>query len=205
MSERISPTKSKLIETKTSLALAIEGHTLLDKKRNVLIREMMRFIDSAREIQESMERVYHEAYEGLQKANLSIGIEHVEEIGLAVEEFDDLSIRLRSIMGVEIPDIDKIDDSIILSYGFVRTDANLDKAHKAFKRALSLTARLTEIETTVYRLAMEIKKTQRRVNALENVLIPQYKETVKFIESYIEEIERDDFFRMKRLKQKQEK
>ncbi len=198
----VSPTKSKLIETKRALALAIEGHTLLDKKRNVLIREMMRFIDSAREVQESMETVFAEAYDGLQKANLSIGIEHVEEVGLAVEEVSDLSIRLRSIMGVEIPDIKEIDDSITPSYGFVRTNANLDKAHKAFKRALSLIARLTEIETTIYRLAVEIKKTQRRVNALENVLIPQYKETVKFIESYIEEAERDDFFRMKRLKQR---
>ena len=198
----VSPTKSKLIETKRALALAIEGHTLLDKKRNVLIREMMRFIDSAREVQESMETVFAEAYDGLQKANLSIGIEHVEEVGLAVEEVSDLSIRLRSIMGVEIPDIKEIDDSITPSYGFVRTDANLDKAHKAFKRALSLIARLTEIETTIYRLAVEIKKTQRRVNALENVHIPQYKETVKFIESYIEEAERDDFFRMKRLKQR---
>ncbi len=198
----VSPTKSKLIETKRALALAIEGHTLLDKKRNVLIREMMRFIDSAREVQESMETVFAEAYDGLQKANLSIGIEHVEEVGLAVEEVSDLSIRLRSIMGVEIPDIKEIDDSITPSYGFVRTNANLDKAHKAFKRALSLIARLTEIETTIYRLAVEIKKTQRRVNALENVLIPQYKETVKFIESYIEEVERDDFFRMKRLKQR---
>ncbi len=202
MSVNVSPTKSKLIETKRSLVLAREGHTLLDKKRNVLIREMMRLIDSAREIQENMEIVFTNAYESFQKANLSIGIEHVEEVGIAIEEFSDLAIRLKSIMGVEIPEIDDISEEIRLSYGFVKTDANLDGAHKSFKKALSLIANLAEIETTVYRLAREIKKTQRRVNALENVLIPQYEETVKFIESYIEETERDDFFRMKRLKQK---
>lgn len=202
MSVNVSPTKSKLIETKRSLALAKEGHTLLDKKRNVLVREMMRLIDSAKEIQEDMETVFAEAYESLQKANLSIGIEHVQEVGIAVEEVSTLSIRLKSIMGVEIPEIDEISEEIEPSYGFVKTNANLDRAYKSFKKALSLIARLAEIETKVYRLAREIKKTQRRVNALENILIPQYEETVKFIESYIEETERDDFFRMKRLKGK---
>lgn len=202
MIQGISPTKSKLIDAKKALLLAREGHTLLDKKRNVLIREMMRLIDAAREIQESMETVFTRAYDGLQKADLSIGIEYVEEIGLAVNEVDDLSIRLRSVMGVEVPEVSEIDETIIPSYGFVETNADLDKAYKAFKRALSLIARLTEIETTVYRLAVEIKRTQRRVNALENVLIPRYEEIVKFIESYLEETERDDFFRMKRLKQR---
>ncbi|WP_456398920.1 V-type ATP synthase subunit D [Mesoaciditoga sp.] len=203
MSVNVSPTKSKLIETKRSLALAREGHTLLDKKRNVLIREMMRLIDSAREVQEKIDEVFSEAYESLQKASLSVGIEYVEEAGTAVEEESSLSIKLRSIMGVEIPEVDEISEEIEPSYGFVKTNANLDRAYKSFKRALSLISRLAEIETKVYRLAREIKKTQRRVNALENVLIPQYEETVKFIESYIEETERDDFFRMKRLKQKQ--
>ncbi len=202
MAVNISPTKSKLIETKRALSLAKEGHVLLDKKRNVLIREMMRLIDSAREIQDNMERVFAQAYESLQKANLSIGIEHVEEVGIAVEEVKNLSIRLKSIMGVEIPEISEISEEIAPSYGFVKTDANLDRAHKSFKKALSLIADLAEIETKVYRLAREIKKTQRRVNALENVLIPQYEETVKFIEAYLEETERDDFFRMKRLKQR---
>ncbi len=204
MIQGVSPTKSKLIEAKRSLALAKEGHTLLDKKRNVLIREMMRLIDAAREVQENMETVFAEAYDGLQKANLSIGIEYVEEIGLAVEEVDDLSIRLRSVMGVEVPEVSEINEGITPSYGFSETNADLDKAYKAFKRALSLITRLTEIETSVYRLAVEITKTQRRVNALENVLIPRYEEVVKFIESYLEETERDDFFRMKRLKQRKE-
>lgn len=202
MIQGISPTKSKLLETKRSLVLAKEGHTLLNRKRNVLIREIMHLIDDARDVQENIKTVFEEAYDGLQMANLSIGIEYVQETGLSVKEVNDLTIRLRSVMGVEVPEIGEISEDIRPSYGFVRTNANLDKAFKAFKRALSLIAHLTEIETTVYRLAIEIKKTQRRVNALENVLIPEYEETVKFIESYIEETERDDFFRMKRLKQK---
>ncbi|MCD6121187.1 MAG: V-type ATP synthase subunit D [Spirochaetales bacterium] len=198
----ISPTKSNLLATKRSLIFAEEGYTLLNRKRNVLIREMMQLIDDAREVQESIETVFKQAYDGLQKANLSIGIEYVEELGFSVSENDDLSFRLRSVMGVEVPSVDEIDENIEPAYGFFRTNSNLDQAYKAFKRALSLIAHLSEIETSVYKLAMEIKKTQRRVHALEKVLIPQYKSLVKFIESYIEETERDDFFRMKMLKQR---
>lgn len=198
----VSPTKSNLLLTKRSLIFAEEGYTLLNRKRNVLIREMMQLIDDAREIQDSIESVFSGAYDSLQKANLSIGIEYVEELGFSVQENNSVSFRLRSVMGVEVPSISAIDEEIIPSYGFLRTNANLDQTLKAFKRALSLIARLSEIETTVYKLAVEIKKTQRRVHALEKILIPQYKALVKFIESYIEETERDDFFRMKMLKQR---
>lgn len=196
----ISPTKSNLLATRRALVLAREGQTLLDRKRNVLVREIMQLIDAAREIQDSIETVFARAYDGLQKASLSMGIESVQEIALSVEDIDDLSIHLRSVMGVEVPSVGAIDTGIAPSYGFMRTNATLDKARKAFRKALSLIARLSEIETTVYRLAVEIRKTQKRVNALENILIPNYEEAVRFIVSYIEESERDDFFRMKRLK-----
>ncbi len=201
---QVSPTKSKLIETKRSLQLAREGHTLLDKKRNVLIRELMKLIDEAKEVQAKTEMLFAEAYKALMEANLYFGIENVEEIGLGVGEFESLEIRLRSVMGVEIPEIGNLEFKPALAYGFVRTNAKLDIARKKFNEVLVLTAKLAEVETGVYRLATEIKKTQRRVNALEYVLIPQYEELVKFIESYLEETERDDFFRMKRLKSRRE-
>ncbi len=201
---QVSPTKSKLIETKRSLQLAREGHTLLDKKRNVLIRELMKLIDEAKEVQAKTEMLFAEAYKALMEANLYFGIENVEEIGLGVDEFESLEIRLRSVMGVEIPEIGNLEFKPALDYGFVRTNAKLDIARRKFNEVLVLTAKLAEVETGVYRLATEIKKTQRRVNALEYILIPQYEELVKFIESYLEETERDDFFRMKRLKSRRE-
>ncbi len=196
----ISPTKSALLSTKRALQFAKEGYTLLNRKRNVLVREMMQLIDDAREIQNSMEEVFSNAYESLQEANLSIGIEYVQELGLSVEEYTFPDFKLKSVMGVEIPEVENVEDTIEPSYGFFNTDANLDQAYSSFKKALSLIARLSEIENAVYRLAIEVKKTQRRVNALEKVLIPRYEALVSFIESYIEETERDDFFRMKRLK-----
>jgi V/A-type H+-transporting ATPase subunit D len=201
---QISPTKSKLIETKRSLQLAREGHTLLDKKRNVLIRELMKLIDEAKEVQAKTEILFAEAYKALIEANLYFGIENVQEVGLGVDEFESLEIRLRSVMGVEVPEIGDLKVKPFLAYGFVRTNSKLDVARKKFSEVLVLTAKLAEVETGVYRLATEIKRTQRRVNALEYVLIPQYEEIVKFIESYLEETERDDFFRMKRLKSRRE-
>ncbi|MGC8545445.1 V-type ATP synthase subunit D [Athalassotoga sp.] len=201
---QISPTKSKLIETKRSLQLAREGHTLLDKKRNVLIRELMKLIDEAKEVQAKTEVLFAEAYKALIEANLYFGIENVQEVGLGVDEFESLEIRLRSVMGVEVPEIGNLDVRSSLAYGFVRTNSKLDVARQKFSEVLVLTAKLAEVETGVYRLATEIKRTQRRVNALEYVLIPQYEEMVKFIESYLEETERDDFFRMKRLKSRRE-
>lgn len=201
---QISPTKSKLIETKRSLQLAREGHTLLDKKRNVLIRELMKLIDEAKEVQAKTETLFAEAYKALIEANLYFGIENVEEVGLGVDEFESLEIRLRSVMGVEVPEVGNLEFNPTIAYGFVRTNSKLDIARRKFNEVLILTAKLAEVETGVYRLASEIKRTQRRVNALEYVLIPQYEEIVKFIESYLEETERDDFFRMKRLKSRRE-
>lgn len=201
---QISPTKSKLIETKRSLALAREGYVLLDKKRNVLIRELMKLIDKARDVQSRTEALFKEAYKALMEANLYFGIENVQEIGLGIEEFNMLEIRLRSVMGVEVPEIGNIEPKFWPSYGFTFTNAKIDVARKKFMEVLALSAKLAEVETGVYRLAIEIKRTQRRVNSLEYVLIPRYKEIVKFIESYLEEVERDDFFRMKRLKSRRE-
>ncbi|HEU23882.1 MAG: V-type ATP synthase subunit D [Mesoaciditoga sp.] len=201
---QVSPTKSKLIETKRALALAREGYVLLDKKRNVLIRELMKLIDKARDVQSRTEALFKEAYEALMEANLYFGIENVQEIGLGVEEFRSLEIRLRSVMGVEVPEVGNIEPEFNPAYGYAMTNAKLDVARKKFMEVLALSAKLAEVETGVYRLAVEIKRTQRRVNSLEYVLIPKYKETVKFIESYLEETERDDFFRMKRLKSRRE-
>ncbi len=201
---QVSPTKSKLIETKRALSLAREGYVLLDKKRNVLIRELMKLIDEARDVQSRTEALFKEAYEALMEANLYFGIENVQEIGLGVEEFRSLEIRLRSVMGVEVPEVGNVEPQFNPAYGYAMTNAKLDIARKKFMEVLALSAKLAEVETGVYRLAIEIKRTQRRVNSLEYVLIPRYQETVKFIESYLEETERDDFFRMKRLKSRRE-
>jgi len=180
--------------------LAREGHSLLDKKRNVLVQEMMRYLDEAREIQDKMDRIFQSAYLALQRTNLDIGIERVDEIGFSVPEIDDLDIRLRSIMGVEVPEITWSPGEVHPIYGIYRTNAALDKSYLAFREVVSLLVRLAIVENAIYRLALEIKKTQRRVNALENIVIPEQEESIRLIEQVLEEQDRESFFKLKRLK-----
>ncbi len=202
----VSPTRGNLIEMQRSLELAREGHSLLDRKRNVLVREMMRYLDEAKTLQEEIDRVFQAAYLALQRANLDIGIERVEEIGFAVPEIQDLDVRLKSIMGVEIPEISwGREEKSRPAYGMYRTSAALDKAYLAFHKVVFLIIRLAVVENAVYRLAVEIKKTQKRVNALENVVIPDHVEKIKLIRDILEEQDREDFFKMKLLKRREEK
>jgi len=198
----ISPTKSNLASTRNSLQLAREGYELLDKKRNVLIQEMMKRIDEARKIQSRINEYFYEAYQALQVVDITQGIKTVEEIATGIEFIEDVKIRSYSVMGVEIPEVEKVSEEITPRYSFFRTNMALDRAFKNFKRVVSLITQLAEIETSVYRLATSIKKTQKRANALDNILIPRYENTVKFIQDTLEEKEREDFYRVKMLKKK---
>jgi V/A-type H+/Na+-transporting ATPase subunit D len=198
----ISPTKSNLINMKQSLELAQEGYELLDQKRNVLIHEMMEWIDEAKEIQVEISSCFFDAYQALQVVDITMGIETVEEIATGINFIDDIDIKNYSVMGVEIPEVGYISEEIKPYYSFLRTNISLDRAVKNFKRVVALIARLAEVETAVYRLATAIKKTQKRANALDNILIPYYRDIVKFIEETLEEKEREELFRIKILKKK---
>lgn len=198
----ISPTKSNLVNIKGSLRLAREGYELLDKKRNVLIQEMMKRIDEAREIQSEINEYFYEAYQALQFVDITRGIKTVEDISTGIDFVNDIKIRNYSVMGVEIPEVEVVSEEIKPRYSFFRTNMALDRAYKNFKRVVSLISRLAEIETSVYRLATSIKKTQKRANALDNILIPKYENTVKFIQDTLEEKEREDFYRVKMLKER---
>lgn len=198
----VSPTKSNLLSTKSSLELAKEGYELLDKKRNVLIKEMMERIDEAKEIQSQINQCFYNAYEALQIVDITQGIKTVEEIAGGIDLIDNLNIKSYSVMGVEIPNVEELSKEITPRYSFYNTNLALDRVYKNFQEVVYLISRLAEIETSVYRLATSIKKTQKRANALENILIPRYKNTVKFIEERLEEKEREEFFRIKLLKEK---
>lgn len=198
------PTKGNLMNTKKSLALAKIGYELMDRKRNILIREMMNLIDKANEIQGKIDSAYEEAYLALQTANITHGF--CDEIARAVPIENSLKLDYRSVMGVEIP-ILTINPVVKhnLTYGLYLTDTALDNAHLKFSEVKQLTVELAEIENSVYRLADSIKKTQKRANALKNIMIPRFEETVKFITEALEEKDREEFSRMKVIKKKKQK
>lgn len=202
MAYNIAPTKANLLKAKSMLAFSIRGFNLLDKKRNVLIREMMGLMGQAKALQAEVQQTYNEAYDGLMISNITIGKNHVEEISISVPKYENYEVLLHSVMGVEIPRIKHAPLELAPAFGLFRTNSSLDIALEKFTKLRELLYRLAEMETSVYKLAMEIKKTQKRTNALERIQIPKHREIVKFITETLEEKEREDFSRLKKLKKK---
>ena len=195
------PTKGNLILAKNSLALATQGYELMDKKRNILLRELMGLIDQARKIQSEIDATFTAAYQALQKANIELGIRFVEEIADSVPVEDSIKIKVRSIMGTEIPLVEyEKKKKERPPYSFYSTSDSLDEACLAFERVKELTARLSMTETSAYRLAESIKKTQKRANALKNITIPSYQALVTDITNALEEKDREEFTRLKVIK-----
>lgn len=200
METTLFPTKGNLILAKNTLDLSKQGYELLDKKRSILINEMMSLIAKAEIIQNQIDSSFNEAYVALQQANMSIGIKTVEQISLSVPEETRIDIKLRSIMGVEIPMISMPEEPLQPRYGFARTTVSLDEAYSKFAKVKILSLDLAEIETSIYRLAINIKKTQKRANALMNIIIPRYKTLTEFIQNALEEKDREEFTRLKVIK-----
>ena len=198
MPVQMNPTKGNLMAAKKSLDLARVGFDLLDRKRNILIRETMAMIDTANEIQQQIDSTYAEAYRALQYANVTLGI--CDRAAKSVPIENGVSIAFRSVMGVEIPMVSFDPNPVRNYYGFQSTNAMLDEAFMKFDSVKKLTVKLAEVENSVYRLADAIKKTQKRANSLKNIVIPRFTETIKFITEALEEKEREEFARMKVIK-----
>lgn len=203
--ENLAPTKSTLLAAKNSLEFSKKGYELLDKKRNVLIRELMSYVSKAYKLQEEINETFSRAYRALQDANISSGITNVEDIAMTVAVSQDYDIMFKSVMGVEVPKVIFESSDIEPKYGFYRTTAAIDEAMQAFNKVKYLTYELAEVENAVYRLAVEVKKTQKRTNALSNIQIPKFDAIVKFVTEVLEEKEREDFFRLKVVKKKYKK
>lgn len=199
---KMTPTKANLIKAKSLLQFSKKGYELLDRKRMVLIKEMMTLIDEANELQEEIDIKFKEAYKRLAQANITLGSETVEKLALSIEKEKDFNILYKSVMGIETPHIVYDDISFSTEYGFFRTNPAFDKAVLNFIEIRKIIYELAEIENTVYKLAMEIKKTQKRANALDKIQIPKYSKVIKYIEEVLEEKEREDFFRLKKVKDK---
>lgn len=205
MAQQAVPTKGNLMATKKSLSLAKVGYELLDKKRNILIREMMALIDRASQIQGTVDKAFADAYKALEQANITLGF--CDELSKTVPFDTTVTMDSRSIMGVEIPmlTIEK-PEQLELHYGLNHTNARFDEAVALFMQAKYLTVELAEIENSVYRLAVAIKQTQKRANALKNIMIPKFEADVKFITDALDEKDREEFSRLKVIKkQKTEK
>jgi V/A-type H+-transporting ATPase subunit D len=196
----VAPTKSNLIKAKSALELSKKGFELLDKKRNVLIKEMMGLVNKSKNVQEQIYTTIGNAYKSLQLANLVMGVKDVEDISYSVPLDESFELLLKSVMGVDIPTIKYQKKDIQPTYGFYYTNSALDMARLNFNEVKYKIYELAEIENSIFKLAKEIQKTKKRTNALQHIQIPKYTEQVKYIQEVLEEKEREDFFRLKRLK-----
>lgn len=199
------PTKGNLILAKNSLALSRQGFELMDKKRNILIREMMDLIEQAKDIQTQIDSTFRHAYSALQQANMEMGIAFVDQIAYTVPVEDSIRIKTRSVMGTEIPLVEYTPENNRPTYAYYSTKMSLDEAKAAFEKVKALCIQLAMIENAAIRLATNIKKTQKRANALKNITIPKYEALTKDIQNALEEKEREEFTRLKVIKKMKQK
>lgn len=196
--KQVFPTKGNLIATKKSNDLAHMGYELMDRKRNILTREMMALLDDVKLLREEITITYQKAYSALQQANISLG--GISDLAEAVPVDTGIHITYRSVMGVEIPKIKYDKQECELTYGLYYANSKVDYAYICFHKVKEMTILLAEVENSVYRLANAIRKAQKRANALKNIVIPDFEHNIKFITDALEEKEREEFSRQKVIK-----
>jgi len=195
----IAPTYSNLLKLKKELLVAEEGYTLLDEKREVMIMELMNNVHGYKDKEEEVTENLKEAYMALEAAFVSMGKRDLRRYSEGREE-PSVDIRMRSVMGIPVPELLVEVPEEGCGVSLQSTDENFDLAYTRFREVIKLLAEWAAKEVLLWRLGQEINKTQKRVNALSNMFIPRYKEEIQRIEESLEEEEREEFFRRKRLK-----
>jgi len=200
-----APTKTNLLRLKNDLRFAQQGYELLDQKRNILIIELLALVDQTTDFQSRVEKALAKAYEALEEAVFEMGKLRVQYLTGAINMQTDITVRSRKVMGVILPVIETEFRENAPYYSPLETVFWIDSSLNFFKEALKLLGKLSELKISVLRLANEVKKTIRKVNALEKIAIPDLKEVVNYIQSRLEENERDMFVLMKMVKKNLEK
>ena len=205
MNINIAPTKTNLLSTKEQLAVSTNGYELLEEKREILVRELMRLVEQVKLLEDEIDKAIEEAYPAFKRMLMLDGADQVEKISHAIHYDFDMIERNVTVGGIQFETIDVELPQKQLFYSFLGTYANTDAVIVKFLNLLSLLTQMAGIRTIVWRLAEEVKRTQRRVNALDKMIIPQATETIKYIEGVLEERERENVFVLKALKKKQER
>ena len=198
----IAPTKSNLLAMKEQLASAQNGYELLEQKREILVMELMRMVDKVKVLERDIDKLIGRAYPALKRMLMNVGGDRVEQMARAVQYDFRIKEKPVTIGGMNFSSIEVELPERQLFYSFLGTFSSCDEVMVDFFNLLRLLTDMASIRTIVWRLAREVKKTQRRVNALDKMVIPQASETKKYIESQLEERERDNTFVLKALKNK---
>jgi len=204
--EGVHPTRMELLEINKRSVLAEKGHKLLKEKRDSLMTEFLKRVDQARDPREALATTMDKAYGDLIRTEALMSSNNVKAIASSTPELEGIGITFRNIMGVKVPRIELSTGEISKErYDLAFTSSKLDEACDDFERALKQVLNLVEIEEAIRRLGEEIKKTKRRVNSLEYIMIPRLINTQRYIEMRLEEMERESFVRLKMVKMKKAK
>lgn len=204
MPQDIKPTRSELLKLKKQIKLAKSGYSLLKKKRDGLILKFFEILKKAKTLREELVNEYKIALEKINVARTLEGDLKVKSIAMAIKDIPDIKLTTKNIMGVKVPKIESSEIKkafMARGYGIYNSSA-IDEAAEAYERVAEKIILAAEVETSMRKLLNEIEKTKRRVNALEFVVIPNLDRVRSFIQLRLEEIERENIFRMKRIKAK---
>jgi len=196
----MAPTKSNLLVLRRHLAFAEEGYDLLEQKRQILIFELMSRLDRARNAEQNIAEALRRAFAALREAQLDTGTEMLRQATLAVLMEHRIKLSDQHLMGMKIPAVTVQAEKTGVRFGLNGTSSNTDLAMHHFIEVLPLLAELAELENAVMRLARELRKTQRRCNALSKIFIPDYRETIAYIVGALEERERESFVILKMIR-----
>lgn len=200
---KIKTTRMELLKLKKKIKLASKGHKLLKEKRDALISEFFKIIDTLKSSRAEMEEEIQEAYRSLALALAVSGNENIKRAANSVKSAPEIIAKPRAIMGVKVPvfEFDEIKRTVAeRGYSLLSTSIELDKAAENFEKILNILIKLAEIEATAIKLAEEIKKTKRKVNSLERIAIPRLERDARYISMRLEEMERENFTRLKIIK-----
>ncbi len=200
----VAPTKSVQLNLKRDLEMATEGYDLLNQKREILVMELMHLLQRVEKLQKALDEKRGGAYATLRKAIAQNGYMHLDNVAAGVQYDHKIQVETHLTAGFHTPTMTPVHGKFQSQFGFAATDALVDETMKEFLEMLELICQLAELETTVMLLARELKKTQRRVNALEHIFIPDYKATLHYIEGSLESKELDSFFTSKMIKKRLE-
>ena len=200
--EGVNPTRMELLEIRKKLILAEKGHKLLEEKRDALVERFFDVVEKRNQLKNEMDNEFKDAFLSLIQSQMILGENKVEDASYLTQDIGEIYFEHENIMGVKIPKVnsEEIKPSTKPIYGFFETCAKLDDTHGKFSKLVTKLLELADIESDIKSLSVEIEKTKRRVNVLENTLIPKLIATIKYIEMQLEEREREDFFRRKRIK-----
>jgi V/A-type H+-transporting ATPase subunit D len=204
----IQPTRSELLEVTRKIRLTQNGYKILKLKRDGLILEFFKILDQAKDLRLEIARRYKEAREKIAIASAVDGVIAVRSASYALTGHPEIQLKSRNLMGVVVPEIKSTKILAPITergYGIIGTSPRIDEATEAYENLVETVVKAAELETTMKKLLEEIERTKRRVNALEFKVLPELQEIERFIRFRLEEMERDNTFRLKRIKDKSAK